>query len=166
MLDQVLEAFTRKIGDILHADRASLFLLDEARGEIWSKGARDAQGEPFEIRLGRDQGIAGAVMQTGRTLNVTDAYRDPHFDSSADRRCGYRTRSVLCVPLADQRGRIFGVAELINKIDGDGFDEGDERRFTEFMEPMSLILEAWWQMSQRGRSAREELESRAPVGAI
>jgi putative ABC transport system ATP-binding protein len=152
MLEQVLEAFTRKIGDILRADRASLFLLDEAKGELWSKGARDAGGEFFEIRIPRHAGIAGAVVASGESLNIPDAYADPRFDSSADRVADYRTRTVLCVPLRDRQGQVFGVAEMINRLDGSPFDTRDEERFRDFMGSVGIILESWWRMSE-GSSA-------------
>jgi energy-coupling factor transporter ATP-binding protein EcfA2 len=149
MLEQTLEAFTRKIGEILRADRASLFLLDETRGELWSKGARDGRGELFEIRIPRHAGIAGAVAASGESLNVPDAYADPHFDPSIDGVAYYRTQTLLCVPLRDRRGRVFGVAQMINRLDGAPFDTRDEQRFRDFMGSVGVILESWWRMSER-----------------
>jgi putative ABC transport system ATP-binding protein len=153
MLEQVLEAFTRKIGAILHADRASLFLLDHARGELWSKGARDGRGELFEIRIPRHAGIAGAVADSGESLNIPDAYADPRFDPSTDRASDYRTQSVLCVPLRDRQGQVFGVAQMINRLDGAPFDAHDEQRFREFMGSVGIILESWWRMSEGSRGS-------------
>jgi putative ABC transport system ATP-binding protein len=153
MLDQVLDAFTRKIGELLGADRASLFLLDEDRGELWSKVARDAEGDSFEIRIPRDRGIVGAVASSGQSVLVPDAYADARFDQSADRRSGYRTRSILSVPLLDQHKEVFGVAQMLNRLDGQPFDDHDERRFIEFMNSMSVILESWWRTSSRGGSS-------------
>jgi putative ABC transport system ATP-binding protein len=149
MLEQALEAFTRKIGEILRADRASLFLLDETRGELWSKGARDGRGEFFEIRIPRHAGIAGAVAASGESLIVPDAYADPRFDPSVDGVAHYRTRTLLCVPLRDRQGRVFGVAQMINRLDGAPFDARDEQRFRDFMDSVGIILESWWQMSER-----------------
>jgi energy-coupling factor transporter ATP-binding protein EcfA2 len=147
MLEQALEAFTYKIGELLGADRASLFLVDAARGELWSKVARDAGGKPFEIRVPLTRGIVGAVVASGRPASVPDAYADPRFDRSADEASGYRTRSILCVPLLDQQGRVFGAAQLLNKAGGAPFDAADERRFAEFMASLGVILESWWRMS-------------------
>jgi putative ABC transport system ATP-binding protein len=151
MLEQLLETFSWKVGDLLGADRASLFLLDEERGELWSKVARDARGEPFEIRIPRSAGIAGAVVEQGRTENVPDAYADPRFDRSTDERTGYRTRSILCVPLKDREDRVFGVAQILNRRDGRPFDHSDEERFAAFMRSMGVILLSWARMrSERG----------------
>jgi putative ABC transport system ATP-binding protein len=156
MLEQALEAFTRKIGEILRADRASLFLLDEASGELWSKGARDAQGELFEIRIPRHAGIAGAVVTSGETLNISDAYSDPRFDPSTDRAAGYRTQTLLCLPLRDRQGQVFGVAQMLNRTDGAPFDAQDEQRFADFMGSVGIILESWWRMSQRSAGSGQE----------
>jgi len=139
MLEQALEAFTRKIGEILRADRASLFLLDQAREEL----------ELFEIRIPRHAGIAGAVAASGESLNIPDAYADPRFDASVDEVAYYRTRTLLCVPLCDHQGRVFGVAQMINRLDGAPFDAHDEQRFREFMSSVGVILESWWRMSAR-----------------
>jgi adenylate cyclase len=148
MLEQVLEAFTLKIAALLGADRATLFLLDEERGELWSKVAAGAAGE---IRIPRGSGIAGAVAASGRTLNVAEASTDPRFDASVDRRSGYTTRSVLCVPLLDSQQRVFGVAQLLNKATGGPFDAGDEQRARAFMGSVGVILESWWRMARAAR---------------
>ena len=149
MLEQSLEAFTFKIGRIMRADRASLWLLDEGTGELWSKVARDASGRSFEIRIPRNKGIAGEVASTGKILNIRDVYADPRFDPSTDRKSGYRTRNLLCVPLLDRHNQVFGVAQLLNKEGEHPFDAADERLFREFMESMGVILESWWQMGSR-----------------
>jgi putative ABC transport system ATP-binding protein len=146
MLEQLLETFSWKVGEMLDADRASLFLLDEDRGELWSKVARDAEGKPFEIRIPRNSGIAGAVAQHARIENVPDAYADPRFDQSADERTGYRTRSILCVPLLDREDRVFGVAQILNRRDGKPFDRSDEERFELFMRSIGVILLSWARM--------------------
>ena len=159
MLEQALEAFTRKIGEILRADRASLFLLDEARGELWSKGARDGRGELFEIRIPRHAGIAGRVAASGESVNVPDAYSDPRFDPSVDGVAHYRTKTLLCVPLLDRRGQVFGVAEMINRLDGAPFDSNDEQRFREFMGSVGIILESWRRMSGRTSDGRSRERS-------
>lgn len=154
MLDAMIEAFTRKVGDILDADRASLFLLDASRGELWSKAARGRSDEPVEIRIPRGAGIAGTVAASGEPINLPDAHVDPRFDPSADRDTGYRTKSLLCVPLRDAAGDVFAVAQALNKRGGGPFDNDDEKRFAEFMSTVGVLLESWWRMSQSGRSDR------------
>src|SRR5690606_1371800 len=92
--------------------------LDEETGELWS---RVVQGERLlDIRLRVGDGLAGTVAQTGRPLNIKDAYQDPRFDADWDRRSGYRTRSTVCVPMRNQHGSIIGVVQCLNKS-GDGY---------------------------------------------
>ncbi|MCP3956710.1 MAG: ATP-binding cassette domain-containing protein [bacterium] len=149
LLDQVLDVFTRKIGEILDADRATLFLVDWAAGQLWSKYAETDGAEPLEIRIPLGEAIAGTVAATGRTMNVPDAYREPLFDPATDRQTGYRTRSILCVPILDAEGEVIAVAQVLNKQGGEAFDADDERQLTEFAEAMSAILESWRQMSRQ-----------------
>jgi adenylate cyclase len=153
MLEQVIEVFTEKIVELLDAERGTLFLLDDARGELWSKVATTEGGPMFEIRIPRRSGIAGAVAESGESLNIPDAYEDPRFDRSVDEASGFRTRSVLCLPLKDQKGGVLGVAQILNKRGGKPFDESDERRFREFIASLGIILESWWKMSQLRRGA-------------
>lgn len=148
MLEQVIEAFTEKIVELLDAERGTLFLLDDERDELWSKVATTEDGPMLEIRLPRSSGIAGAVASTGERLNIPDAYEDPRFDRSVDEESGFRTRSILCLPLLGQEGQVLGVAQILNKRGGRPFDEADERRFRDFLSSMGIILESWWKMSK------------------
>jgi putative ABC transport system ATP-binding protein len=153
MLEQVLEAFTLKIGDILAADRVSLFLVDRERGELWSKVAQSDGGRPLEIRVPLGAGIIGHVAATGRMLNIPDAYQEPLFNRAVDQETGYRTRSILCVPITDKRDGVFAVAQLLNKTAGSSFDERDERQLREFASSIGVVLESWWRMNEQ-RSTR------------
>jgi len=141
LLEQSLRVFTRRVGELLDAERASLFLVDEARGELVLRVSQDApEGPPVRIPLGT--GIAGAAAAAGTPVNVADAYADPRFNPAVDRMTGYRTRSVLCLPLHDARGRVFAVTQLLNRRDGQPFDARDERRFTEFAGSLGTLLES------------------------
>jgi adenylate cyclase len=90
-----------------------------------------------------DQGIAGHVATSGETLRIDDAYSHPLFNPAADRETGFRTRSILCLPLRDREGRVFAVAQLLNRRDGESFDTADEERFAKFAGSIGLILETW-----------------------
>lgn len=152
-LDQVLEAFTLKVGQILHADRASLFLLDESKAELWSKVAQSADGAPLEIRVPWNTGLVGQVAATGQPRNVADVYAEPLFNPEVDRRTGYRTRSMLCMPIENSKKRVFAVVQLLNKGGGEPFDANDERQLREFAASIGVVLETWWLMTQRARSS-------------
>jgi putative ABC transport system ATP-binding protein len=148
MLEQVLEAFTLKIGQIVAADRASLFLVDEAQGELWSKVAQFEGERAIEIRVPLGEGIAGRVVATGEPMNVADAYESPYFKREIDEATGYRTRTLLCVPIFDRRRRPFAVTQLINKQGGEPFDARDVAALVEFAASMGVILESWSQMGR------------------
>jgi ABC-type methionine transport system ATPase subunit len=150
MLDQALEVFTFKLGRILDCERASLFLVDEERGELWLKVAQEEGGKPVEVRMPMSSGIAGQVATTGEGLRVDDAYNHPRFNPEIDRETGFRTQAILCLPIRNTSGRVFAVAQLLNRCDGKPFDEGDEARFADFTSSMGVILETWWRMQRQG----------------
>ncbi|MFP6640195.1 MAG: GAF domain-containing protein, partial [Myxococcota bacterium] len=156
MLDQALDGFTHKVADILGAERASLFLLDRERDELWSKAALDADGRSFTIRIPRDRGIVGSVVSSGQTVHVADAYTDSRFDPSTDQETGFHTRNIFCIPLMDQSGEVFGAAQLLNKRGGAEFQRSDEDRFNELMQSMGVILSSWAAMVARRDPAPPE----------
>jgi serine phosphatase RsbU (regulator of sigma subunit) len=104
------------------AERATLFLVDAARQQLWSLVAQGLGHQ--EIRLPFGRGLAGWVAQTGAIVNLADAYQSPQFDRHFDLKFGYRTRSILVMPVRDRDGRIVGVLELLNKRGGP-FDDVD-----------------------------------------
>ncbi|HEY9628944.1 MAG TPA: GAF domain-containing protein [Coleofasciculaceae cyanobacterium] len=142
MLEQILEAFTLKIGQILQADRTTIYLIDEEKQQLWAKVAQDANGKPLEIHLPLTVGIAGQVAVTGQCLNIADAYSHPLFNRDIDQRTGYRTRNILCMPIFSTKNRVVAVVQLLNKRGSEPFNEGDERRFREFAASMGIILES------------------------
>jgi GAF domain-containing protein len=89
------------------------------------------------------------VARTGETLNINDPYSHPDFNPAVDRETGYRTLSVLCMPIVNRRNkRVFAVAQLLNKNGGEAFSVEDEESFREFAEPLALILESCLRMTQ------------------
>jgi len=151
MLDRALRAFTRKLGQLLDAERASLFLVDPERQELWLTIAQEADQSVSELRIPMSAGVAGHVARTGESARVDDAYADPRFDQKMDRETGFRTRSILSVPLKNTRGEVFAVSQLLNRGDGKPFDAADEQRFTEFLQPIAVMLETWWSMTRLRR---------------
>jgi len=140
MLERGLRAFTRRVATLLNAERASLMLVDEARQELVMRISQDIE-QHAEIRIPIGKGIAGTVAATGESIRIDDAYEDPRFNRDIDKRTGYRTRSILSIPLRDQAGRLFAVTQLLNRRDGLPFDDEDERKFAEFAGSLAVILE-------------------------
>lgn len=115
-LEQLLELILQKIIDAVDADRATLYLLDDRRNELVS---RIVQGEEVrQIRLKVGQGIAGTVAHTSKALLVNDPYNDARFNPEWDMTSGYRTRSILAVPMKNHLGRTIGVIQVLNKKTG------------------------------------------------
>lgn len=115
-LEQLLELILEKINSAVESDRATLYLLDERKGELVS---RIVQGDEVKhIRLKVGQGIAGQVAQASKALLVNDPYGDPRFNSELDLSSGYRTRSILAVPMKNHLGRTIGVVQVLNKKTG------------------------------------------------
>jgi signal transduction histidine kinase len=114
-LNELLALVVARVSQVVDADRSTLYLLDEDTGELWSKVA---EGESIsEIRLKVGDGLSGWVAQSGRSVNIKDAYLDKRFDPYWDKKTGYRTRSILCVPMKNHHGRILGVIQALNKRD-------------------------------------------------
>lgn len=121
-LDTLLPLILREAAQVVEAERCSLFIVDRARGELWSRVAQGARGE---IRVPLGQGLAGSVAQSGELINLRDAYDDPRFQRDWDQKNNFRTKAVLCVPMRDTRGDITGVLQALNAHDG-AFDDEDE----------------------------------------
>src|SRR5918996_3790606 len=114
-LGTLLDLIANEATKLMRADRASLFLLDREKGQLWSKVAL---GSHEILRFDARAGIAGAVALTGQTINVEDAHQDSRFYKEIDLRTGYRTRSLLAAPLRTHQGEIIGTFEVLNKRTG------------------------------------------------
>lgn len=139
MLEQGLFAFTHKLARLLKVERASLFLVDNDSNTLLLRVAEDLPDHEVRIPIG--SGIAGAVAESGQTIRVDDAYADNRFNQEVDRMSGFRTRSILCLPIKNRSGRVFAVAQLLNRVDGQHFETADEEKFSEFIASIAVILE-------------------------
>lgn len=119
-LPSVLQAIVGQVCALLHCDRASLFMV----GDDGGVASLVLVGDAPRILLKQGEGIAGAVVATGRSIRINDAWADPRFHRATDEATGYRTRSLLAVPLMEG-GRVRGVVEALNKEDG-VFHDDDE----------------------------------------
>jgi signal transduction histidine kinase len=119
LLGLILDVAARSTG----ADRGTVYVVDDVKQELWS---RVAQGNNMvEIRLPMGKGLAGYVAKTGETVNIADAYQDPRFNPEIDKKSGYKTRNVLCMPMRNREQKVVGVFQLLNKADG-AFTPADE----------------------------------------
>ena len=84
-------------------------------------------------------------------MRVDDAYADPRFNRALDEKTGFRTRSILALPVRDRNGAVFGVAQLLNRRDGRPFEASDEARFARFTADLGVILESWQRLDRAMR---------------
>ena len=174
ILHEMLSSITLKTGELLNADRTTIWLLDEEKDELWSTVAKGSDGKPLHLRISAKEGIAGESAQGKKVINIPyDFYDDPRSASAKkfDKQNGYRTYSMVVMPLLqEETGDLIAVVQLLNKfkldaeqyelledkIDINGFTEEDERVFREFAPSISLILESsksFYAATQRQRAA-------------
>ena len=134
LLQKVMGEATR----MLKADRSTLFLNDEKTNELWSQVGTGL--DAIQIRLPNHLGIAGAVFTSGKTINIPYAYADLRFNPAFDKKTGYFTRSILCVPVVNKEGKVIGVTQVLNKRGGP-FNEEDESRLKAFTGQVSIALQ-------------------------
>ena len=130
LLRKVMSEATR----MLNAERSTLFLNDELWSEV-GEGLNAAQ-----IRFPNHLGIAGTVFASGQTVNIPHAYADLRFNPSFDKKTGYFTRSILCVPVINKEGKKIGVTQVLNKRGGP-FTGEDESRLKAFTAQIAIGLE-------------------------
>ncbi len=141
LLDRLLIASTFKLGQWLGADRVTLFLVDWTTRTLRSRVAQSNTTELLSIEVSVDAGVAGHAARHGEIVNLADAYASPLFNPEIDQRTGYRTRSLLCVPLRDDQGRVFAVAQVLNKRDAGAFSDEDVQRFESCLQPLARLLQ-------------------------
>jgi putative methionine-R-sulfoxide reductase with GAF domain len=130
-LQSIFESIMRDGSDCMECERATLWMVDDSKEELWSLVAT---GTNREIRIHKNTGIVGAAVSSGTKINIADAYQDDRFDSEFDKKSGFRTKSILVVPIIDDN-RTIGAIQMINKrksLDGIArtFQSSDEKLAT------------------------------------
>ena len=158
-LDHLLRLIVDELVKVIGAERGTLYLIDEAHGELQSRVLQSEESELTEIRLKIGEGVAGYVAASGQTLNIPDAYADPRFNASFDRQTGYRTRSILAVPMVNPQQKIIGVVQLLNK-QGGPFTAHDERLLAAITAQAAISIEnaRLYQQEIRQRVLQREVE--------
>lgn len=128
-IDKLLGTILTNAAEVIGADRCSLFVVDREAQELWSKiaqGISSEGGQNGEIRFPMGKGIAGQCAATGKVIKLDNPYADPRFNPEVDKRTGYRTTSILTVPMLDAQGQVSGVIQALNKQDEPAFTLEDE----------------------------------------
>ncbi len=183
ILDEMLQAIRGKIGELLSADRTTIFLLDADKNQLWTNVPSE-DGKNIEIRISTEPtSIAGEVATYGRIVNIPfDFFDDPRSTQAKKQfeRTGYRTYSMLAMPLLNDDDRLVAVVQLINKlhitdlslpleerVDNIGFTEEDQALFAQFAPSMRLILEssqAFYSAAQKQRAADALMKAAMSLG--
>src|SRR3954454_14010427 len=136
--DQTLRNIAEQARAAVGADRCTIYEFLRAQNEVVARAALGLpEGE--EIRLPITRGVIGFVARTGRSLRLRDVYNDPRFDPSVDQRTGYRTRSMVCVPVVAPDRTVLGAIQAINKPNGPFTDE-DEQQLIRLCAQVALVL--------------------------
>ena len=152
-LDDLLATFAGRVARALGADRATLWLLDGATGELRSRVA--TQPELPALRVPSGVGVVGHVAATGELVNVRDAAADPRWAEDIAERIGYPTRSMLTAPIV-RRGQMRGVLQVLNKAEG-AFTARDEEYARVLAEQIGRALDY---TTLRGEDAQRGLSLR------
>lgn len=128
-IETLLPTIMNHATKLLSCERCSLFLVDAAHNELVTR-FHGGLSNAIRVKIGR--GIVGSCAQTGDIVNIKDAYADSRFDRSVDLATGFTTRSLLCIPIYNNRGEITGVTEMINKLNDGLFDDDDIKMLMAF----------------------------------
>lgn len=140
-IDALLKYVLEKCMDLMNAEAASSMMVVEGTDELEFKtvlGPKSEGVKPFRLKIGK--GLSGWVAQNNEPVLIPDAYKDSRFDPSFDKRSGFRTKSMLCVPLT-YKSKPIGVMTILNRLDGNPFTESDKNLLTTFASQAALAIE-------------------------
>jgi signal transduction histidine kinase/putative methionine-R-sulfoxide reductase with GAF domain len=142
-IERLLMLVIEEVNKLMDAERGTFYIVDQEKGELWSKVAQKA--EILEIRLKIGVGIAGHVAKTGDVINIPDAYKDKRFNPEIDKKTGFKTRSILCMPIfeatneSSKEMNIIGVLQILNKRNG-VFEKNDEELLASMASQIAIAI--------------------------
>jgi len=136
--DHLFEVVIYQTNEVMESIRSTVFLHDPKADQLWSLVGVGVKRR--EIRIPSDYGVAGWVFQHRAPVSVNDAYTDPRFYSEVDKKSGFRTRNIMCVPLVNWAGECIGALQSLNKRSGD-FTEDDLELLTFISSYVTIALE-------------------------
>ncbi|MCB0287342.1 MAG: GAF domain-containing protein, partial [Calditrichaeota bacterium] len=140
-LNEVMKLVMEKALGVMNAEASAVFLINAEKHVFEIPVALgDASAKFKTIEIPMDVGIAGAIAKSGEAEIIPDAYKDSRFNAKVDKETGFVTRSILAAPLK-VRDKLIGVAEVINRNDGNAFDEDDLNLFSAFCRQVAMAIE-------------------------
>jgi signal transduction histidine kinase len=137
-LDALFPLIIQHTNSIMDSQASSIFLYDRKSNELWSLVSTDVKKN--EIRIPASYGIAGWVFQNRSPTIVSDTSTDPRFDAEVDRKTGFQTRNILCVPLINRQKECVGTLQALNKNRGN-FNQDDVEMLTSLSDYATIALE-------------------------
>ena len=154
-LDDALDTLINIASSVIGAERGTAFINDIETHELYS---RVAQGNlKRDIRFMNNKGVAGWVFTNNEGVVVHEAYKDERFNKSVDMRTGYRTKSILCVPLQTVGGDVIGVTQLLNKINSK-FTKQDLKMLELISKQAAIAIQNHVNMENKDREKEKEIK--------
>jgi HD-GYP domain-containing protein (c-di-GMP phosphodiesterase class II) len=149
--------------DLIGADRCTVWLCNQKDGTLWTKVAHGLA----RFSIPKNKGLAGWVATHGEALIINDPYNDERFDKEVDKSTGYRTRSILSLPILDADGRISGVYQAVNKLTGTGgFSEEDKEHLLLAATYTAEVLKTAQMQEEIEATQREVIFTMAEAGEL
>uniref|UniRef100_A0A7C4X8L1 HD domain-containing protein n=1 Tax=candidate division WOR-3 bacterium TaxID=2052148 RepID=A0A7C4X8L1_UNCW3 len=140
-IDSLLNLILQKAEEVMDAEASSVFRIDEKNKVLYFMTARGVKEKELkEIKIPLGKGIVGWVAENKKPLLVPDVRRDPRWFGGVDKKTKFVTRSILAVPLF-VKGRIIGVAEVLNKRGNRKFNEEDKELFIALGNQIAVAIE-------------------------
>ncbi len=153
-LKSLLKMIMEESKKVVNAEASSLLLYDNEKDELYFEVALGKRGENVkEIRLKAGQGIAGTVARKKKSINISNVKKTNMWNSDADKMSGFKTRSILAVPMI-RKNNLSGVIEVLNKKGADNFSSEDVRIMEILAEQAALCIENAKLYEENLRTAR------------
>ncbi|MBC8230743.1 SpoIIE family protein phosphatase [bacterium] len=150
--DRLLWLIMESAKEVMKSEASSLMVLDKDTGElIISVPTGSVEAKLSGLRVPPGKGISGWVAKHGTPVAIPDVSIDPRFYGDVDKESGFKTRSIICVPMRNPNGEIIGVLQALNKLDGTPFTDEEISLFSAFANQAAIAIE-------NARLHAEELE--------
>jgi len=138
-INTLFNFIAQSISDLLNAERSSIFLVNKESNILWTIVAGELEIREIVLPIGK--GIAGYVAKTGQIVRINDdVYKDERFLPDIDQKTGFRTKTILAVPVVDKSNNIIGVIEVLNKRNRKGFSKKDEEVLELFCSEVANVI--------------------------
>jgi len=154
-LDMQLRTVVDYAREAVGATRGSLFMFDDSTNELYTRIADGMYRR--EIRISSEAGVAGSVYTTGQPSIVLDVSKDPRFLAEVDKETGFVTTDMLAVPVRTLRGNVIGVAQMLNKMEGQ-FDKRDLVLMEALTQNVAIVLHGSTQLEASVMRRKQESE--------